>query len=186
MTKDSSSSLSAAGELASLQRLLPTGTLFVFQCLNPVLSNNGCCHGRPRNKIYTSILLVVCGLACALSTFTDSFSDGKTTYCGIATTKGLWTSGSTEKKDDSSYALEAGDFVHALLSLLVFAAVAVLDNRTVECFFPSLLSLENTFLIVLPVVIGAVSSLVFYLFPSKRRGIGHIVAAASAPETSAV
>ncbi|GAB2298465.1 hypothetical protein Dimus_032528 [Dionaea muscipula] len=189
----SAAAAGTAGGLASLLRLLPTGTVFVFQFLSPVLSDNGKCHDS-LNKIFTSILVGVCGLVCAFSTFTDSFTDGKTTYYGIATTKGLWTSGSKEKKDDSSYALRSGDFAHALLSLLVFAAVAILDDHTVECFFPSLLSSENTLLAVLPVVIGAVSSLVFYFFPSKRQGIGYAVvttgklssSSSASKETSAV
>ncbi|GAB2210300.1 hypothetical protein Droror1_Dr00015563 [Drosera rotundifolia] len=177
-----SSNSSVSGGLTSLLKLLPTGTVFIFQFLSPVLSNNGKCHTL--NKIFMSVLIGVSGLACALGSFTDSFTDGKTTYYGIATLKGLWTSGSKEKSNDPDYAIQAGDFVHAGLSLLVFATVAVLDSNTVDCFFPSLKSSENTFMAVLPVVIGAIASLVFYFFPSKREGIGYASTTTSTTTTS--
>ncbi|GMH08337.1 hypothetical protein Nepgr_010177 [Nepenthes gracilis] len=167
-----SGSGSGSSGLGSLLKLLPTGTVFAFEFLSPVLSNNGSCSHV--NKILTAVLIGCCGLTCALSCFTDSYTDGKKTYYGVATTKGLWTSSSDEKRNDPRYKLEPGDFVHALLSAMVFAAVAVLDSNT------------NTLVAALPVVVGAVASLVFTFFPSKRHGIGYPPSSSSSEETDKV
>ncbi|KAA8527520.1 hypothetical protein F0562_034765 [Nyssa sinensis] len=104
----------------------------------------------------------------------DSYTDddGKTHY-GIATMKGLWPSKDSRSKDLSSYKLRFGDFVHAFFSLVVFAVVSLLDSNTVQCFYPSFESSEKVLLMVLPPVIGAVSSSVFVMFPNKRHGIGY-------------
>ncbi|GMH08335.1 hypothetical protein Nepgr_010175 [Nepenthes gracilis] len=167
-----SGSGSSASGLGSLLKHLPTGTVFAYEFLSPVLSNNGSCSHF--NKILTAVLIGCCGLTCALSCFTDSYTDGKKTYYGVATTKGLWTSSSKEKRNDPRYKLGPGDFVHAMLSAMVFAVVAVLDSNTVACYFPvALRSSENTFVASLPVVVGSVASLVFTFFPSKRHGIGY-------------
>lgn len=175
-TSTSSSSTSMTDKtfsgLGSLIRLLPTGTVFLFQFLNPVVTNKGNCH--PVNKYLTSILIGLCGFSCCFSSFTDSYtgSDG-TTHYGIATTKGLWPSTDSGSVDLSSYKLGVGDFVHSFFSLIVFSALALLDTNTVECFYPSFESNQKVLLMVLPPVIGAISGTVFMLFPNKRHGIGY-------------
>ncbi|RVW55684.1 Protein DMP2 [Vitis vinifera] len=158
--------------VGNLIKLLPTGTVFLFQFLNPVLTNNGHCHTI--NKYLTGILLGVCGFSCCFSSFTDSYfgSDGMTHY-GVATKNGLWPSSASESVNLSAYKLRVGDFVHAFLSLTVFAVVALLDSNTVDCFYPSFESTEKLLLMVLPPVIGAISSTVFMVFPNKRHGIGY-------------
>ncbi|GMH20025.1 hypothetical protein Nepgr_021866 [Nepenthes gracilis] len=189
-SSSSSSTTSALSALGNLIKLLPTGTVFLFEFLSPVLSNNGKCHTV--NKILTAILIGVCGLSCVISCFTDSYTDkhGKTHY-GIVTTSGLWTSGSDsssskDKKEEegSKYKLRFSDFVHAGISVLVFAVVVILDAHTVDCFFPSLESSEHTLVSVLPVVIGAVSSAVLMVFPSSRHGIGYPSTSSSSSESS--
>ncbi|KAJ9154416.1 hypothetical protein P3X46_027751 [Hevea brasiliensis] len=156
----------------NLIKLLPTGTVFVFQFLNPVLTNNGHCHTI--NKYLSGILIGLCGFSCAFSSFTDSYvgSDGIIHY-GIATMKGLWPSTNSGSVNLSSYKLQFGDFVHAFFSLIVFAVLSLLDTNTVECFYPSFESSEKTLLMMLPPVIGAISGSVFMLFPNKRHGIGY-------------
>ncbi|KAK9020128.1 hypothetical protein V6N11_054621 [Hibiscus sabdariffa] len=64
----------------NLVKLLPTGTVFIFQFLNPVLTNTGQCSIA--NKVLTSILIALCGFSCAFSCFTDSYrgSDGLVHY----------------------------------------------------------------------------------------------------------
>ncbi|KAF8027844.1 hypothetical protein BT93_E0695 [Corymbia citriodora subsp. variegata] len=160
--------------LGNLVKLLPTGTVFMFQFLNPVLTNNG--HCQTFNKYLSGILIGACGFSCAFSCFTDSYmgSDGLTHY-GVATAKGLWPSSAeySGSVDLSKYKLRVGDFVHALLSTIVFAAVTLLDPNTVECFYPSFELEQKVLLQVLPPVIGAISSAVFMVFPSKRHGIGY-------------
>lgn len=95
------------------------------------------------------------------------------THYGVATKNGLWPSSASESVNLSAYKLRVGDFVHAFLSLTVFAVVALLDSNTVDCFYPSFESTEKLLLMVLPPVIGAISSTVFMVFPNKRHGIGY-------------
>ncbi|KAH6808807.1 transmembrane protein [Perilla frutescens var. frutescens] len=156
--------------VGNLIKLLPTGTVFVFQFLNPVLTNNGQCHAI--NKYLTSFLIAACGVSCCFASFTDSYtdSDGVVHYA-VTTAKGLWPSSSTE--DLSSYKLRFADFVHAFFSLVVFAVVSLLDPNTVECFYPSFESAQKALLMAMPPVIGAISGAVFVWFPNKRHGIGY-------------
>ncbi|KAF9618285.1 hypothetical protein IFM89_000920 [Coptis chinensis] len=156
--------------VANLIKLLPTGTVFLFQFLSPVLSNNGKCHTI--NEYLTGILVGACGLSCFFSSFTDSYidNDGETHY-GMATKDGLWPSSGSN--DLSAYKLRVGDFVHAIFSLLVFGVVVLLDPNTIECYYPSFEATQKMLLMVLPPVVGALSSSVFVLFPNKRNGIGY-------------
>ncbi|KAK4783412.1 hypothetical protein SAY86_007786 [Trapa natans] len=159
--------------LGNLVRLLPTGTVFMFQFLNPVLTNNGHCHLI--NKYLSGALIGLCGLSCFLSSFTDSYaaSDGSFHY-GIATLTGLWPAGGGSGSVDlSKYRIRPGDFVHALISAAVFALLSLFDSNTVECFYPSFERDGKMLLMVLPPVIGAVSGSVFMMFPNKRHGIGY-------------
>ncbi|KAM1387791.1 hypothetical protein ACFX2I_015994 [Malus domestica] len=161
--------LTGAGNLI---KLLPTGTVFLFQFLNPVLTNNGKCTAV--NKYLSAILIGVCGFSCCFSSFTDSYegSDGQTHY-GVATCKGLWPSTSSNSVDLSAYKLRFGDFVHAFFSLIVFAVVSLLDANTVRCYYPGFESTEKVLLQVLHPVIGAIAGTVFVMFPNKRHGIGY-------------
>ncbi|KAF7850105.1 hypothetical protein BT93_L5851 [Corymbia citriodora subsp. variegata] len=145
---------SAFNGLGNLIRLLPTGTVFLFQFLNPVLTNNGKCH--PVNKYLSAALIGVCGLSCCLACFTDSYKGMfGLTYYGIATPKGLWPGSSSV--DLSGYKLRFSDFVHAFTAVIIFAV----------------LNKEKTLTMVLPTVVGAIAGMVFALFPTKRHGIGY-------------
>ncbi|KAG8373011.1 hypothetical protein BUALT_Bualt12G0126600 [Buddleja alternifolia] len=158
--------------VGNLIKLLPTGTVFLFQFLNPILTNNGHCHVI--NKYLSSILIALCGFSCCFASFTDSYTDSEgNTYYGIATRKGLWPTPPSETQDFSSYKLQFGDFVHAFFSLIVFSVVALLDPNSVECFYPSFESTQKILLMTMPPVIGAVSGSIFVLFPNKRHGIGY-------------
>ncbi|PQQ10476.1 uncharacterized protein Pyn_29914 [Prunus yedoensis var. nudiflora] len=161
--------LTGAGNLI---KVLPTGTVFLFQFLNPVLTNNG--HCAVINKSLSAILIAISGFSCFFASFTDSYtgSDGKTHY-GVATTKGLWPSTNSNSVDLSAYKLRFGDFVHAFFSLIVFAVVSLLDANSVSCFYPGFQSSEKVLLQALPAVIGAVASAVFAVFPNSRHGIGY-------------
>jgi hypothetical protein len=158
--------------VGNLIKLLPTGTVFLYQFLSPVLSNNGDC--KTINKYLTAILVALCGLSCFFSSFTDSYvGDDAKTHCGVVTSKGLWPSPESKKVDLSTYKLRFADFVHAFFAVLVFAALVLLDGNTVGCFYRVSESTEKTLLQVLPPVVGAVSSVVFVVFPNKRHGIGY-------------
>ncbi|XP_008223143.1 PREDICTED: uncharacterized protein LOC103322962 [Prunus mume] len=156
----------------NLIKVLPTGTVFLFQFLNPVLTNNG--HCAVLNKFLSAILIAISGFSCFFASFTDSYSgsDGKTHY-GVATTKGLWPSTNSNSVDLSAYKLRFGDFVHAFFSLIVFAVVSLLDTNSVRCFYPGFESSEKVLLQALPPVIGAVASAVFVVFLNSRHGIGY-------------
>ncbi|KAG7991446.1 hypothetical protein I3843_02G076000 [Carya illinoinensis] len=159
--------------LGNLLRLLPTGTVFMYQFLSPTLSNYGNCDTF-KYKFLTSILVGLCGLACFFSTFTDSYvGDDKKIHYGIATLKGLWPSPESKNVDLSAYKLRFSDFVHAFFTVCVFGVVVLLDQNTVECFYPVSASTQKTLLKVLPPVVGAASSVVFMAFPNKRHGIGY-------------
>ncbi|KAK4482910.1 hypothetical protein RD792_010083 [Penstemon davidsonii] len=170
----------------NLIKLLPTGTVFIFQFLNPVLTNNGQCHTI--NKYLSSILIVACGFSCCFASFTDSYTDSQgNIHYGIATKRGLWPNSSPSnitQEDLSKYKLRFGDFVHAFFSLIVFAVVALLDPNSVECFYPSFESAQKILLMTLPPVIGAVSGSIFVMFPNNRHGIGYPYSQNSTPSST--
>ncbi|XWS19642.1 hypothetical protein CRYUN_Cryun31cG0033200 [Craigia yunnanensis] len=58
---------------AHLANLLPTGTVLAFQLLAPIFTNEGNCDSVCRSM--TAGLIVLCGLSCFLTSFTDSFRD---------------------------------------------------------------------------------------------------------------
>ena len=159
--------------LGNLNRLLPTGTVFLYQFLGPVLSNNGHCT-TTIYKYLTAILVAVCGFSCFFSSFTDSYvgDDGKTHY-GVVTSKGLWTFEDSKNVDLSVYKLRFGDFVHGLFALTVFGVLVLLDQKTVGCFYPVSDSSEKTLFKVLPPAVGVVSGGLFMFFPNNRHGIGY-------------
>ncbi|KAJ6803711.1 uncharacterized protein M6B38_189550 [Iris pallida] len=160
--------------LADLIKLLPSGTVFIFQFLNPLLTNKGQCHTV--NKYLSGVLLALCGFSCCFSSFTDSYvgSDGRL-YYGLVTKEGLWSFSDRDagEEDLSKYRLRLGDFAHAALSLVVFAVISLLDSNTVDCFYPSFEANEKVLLMVLPTVVGGLASSVFMVFPNDRHGIGY-------------
>lgn len=119
---------------------------------------------------------MACNISCCFSCFTDSYigGDGRV-YYGIATKNGLWSFSDPDasKKDLSKYKLRIGDFAHAFISLVVFAAIAMLDTNTVNCFYPSFEANEKTLIVVLPTVVGGLASSIFVIFPNNRHGIGY-------------
>lgn len=186
-SSSSSSSSTVFSAVGNLIKLLPAGTVFLFQYLSPITTNNGSCSTT--NKLLTAILIAVCGISCFISSFTDSYkgSDGSTHY-GIATFSGLWPSSSSSSSSSSttlsSYRLRFKDIVHAFTAVIIFAVLSLLDTNTVNCFYPSFLSTEKTIISVLPVVIGSMSSTVFVLFPSNRNGVGSSSTSSSSSSSS--
>ncbi|KAI6697310.1 hypothetical protein NL676_017429 [Syzygium grande] len=160
---------------AKLSNLLPTGTTFAFSLLSPVFTNKGQCTSF-LNQILTLSLLAVSAIACFLLCFTDSVKDpkGKVRY-GFVTTKGLWVIAATVKLSDADakkYKLQATDFWHAFMSVLVFAVVAFFDQNVINCFFPVESVLAKWLLEVVPLVVGGVCAVFFWFYPTTRHGIG--------------
>ncbi|TVU37509.1 hypothetical protein EJB05_10825, partial [Eragrostis curvula] len=163
--------------IGDVLKLLPTATVIVYEVLNPIVTNTGDCHVA--NKVVTPILLALCAFFCAFSAFTDSYvgADGKVKY-GLVTPRGLLPfndgDAASRGRDFSKYRLRLADFVHAAFAVAVFAAVALLaDANTVACFYPALKEQQKKVVMALPVVVGAVASVVFVVFPSTRHGIGY-------------
>ncbi|KAJ8636551.1 hypothetical protein MRB53_010818 [Persea americana] len=160
--------------LGNLIKLLPTGTLFIFQFLTPVLTNYGKC--QTINKYLVGALLFFCGFNCFFSCFTDSYrgTDGRL-YYGVVTKDGLWPlSDSSDKSINlSRYKLQLGDFAHAMLTLMVFAVVALMSPNVVGCYYLSFETTQETLLVVLPSVVGFIASAIFAVFPHMRHGIGY-------------
>ncbi|KAK1276102.1 hypothetical protein QJS04_geneDACA022457 [Acorus gramineus] len=158
---------------AHLSNLLPTGSVMAFRLLSPLFTNGGDCD--PAYRAMTASLVALCGLSCFLLCFTDSFrnEEGKVRY-GFATLKGLWViDGPVEASvKGEEYRLRPIDFAHALASLMVFAAVALLDGDTTRCFYPVPSEGVKEVLSVMPVGIGVVCSMFFVAFPTTRHGIG--------------
>ncbi|GFP82688.1 hypothetical protein PHJA_000411900 [Phtheirospermum japonicum] len=160
---------------AHLANLLPTGTLLTFQLLTPIFTNNGSCDSATRPL--TLILLAMLAVSCFLASFTDSIkaSDGQV-YYGFATRKGLWLfDNNVPPRDLSKYRLSFIDFVHAVMSVLVFVAVALRDKNVVGCLYPEPGTEAREVLDILPVGVGFVSGSLFIMFPTRRHGIGYPV-----------
>ncbi|XLT09094.1 hypothetical protein HN51_054887 [Arachis hypogaea] len=176
---------------SNLANLLPTSTVLAFNALIPPFSNNGSC--QPSNTFLTCLVVLVCAIFCFLSSFTDSFmtSDGKL-YHGIATFNGLYifnynnnnnnntNNGSDEDDEEETtvggfdlckFRIRVIDFIHAFLSLFVFLAFAISDSNVQNCLIPKEGANESTLIMNLPLATGVLSSFLFTIFPTTRRGI---------------
>ncbi|KAK6159944.1 hypothetical protein DH2020_003325 [Rehmannia glutinosa] len=121
-----------------LANFLPTGTLLTFEMVLPSVYGNGKCSIVSTHMIYS--LLGLCSLSCFFFHFTDSFRgpDGKL-YYGFVTPKGLAvfkTGLGVEVPKEERFKVGLSDFVHALMSALVFVAIALSDHRVTGCVFP--------------------------------------------------
>ncbi|KAK7340549.1 hypothetical protein VNO77_21255 [Canavalia gladiata] len=157
-----------------LGNFLPTGTLLTFEMVLPSIYKNGQCTNVHIIMIYS--LLLLCALSCFFFHFTDSFhgSDGNV-YYGFVTTKGLSvfkTGLHVVVPKDDKYKVGFTDFVHAMMSVMVFVAIAFSDHRVTNCLFPGhekdMEQVRESF----PLMVGIVCSSLFLVFPTSRRGIG--------------
>ncbi|VAI55457.1 unnamed protein product [Triticum turgidum subsp. durum] len=170
--------LSSASDLL---KLLPTGTVLAFQALAPSFSNNhGVCHAA--NRCLILALVGGCAASCVLLSFTDSLvgRDGRL-YYGAATLGGFYpfnfTGTRAERdavfKDLSRFRVTPMDLVHAVVSALVFLAVAFADAGVQGCLFPDAGTETRELLVNLPVAAGFLASMVFMIFPTTRKSIGY-------------
>ncbi|XP_059274606.1 protein DMP7-like [Lycium ferocissimum] len=158
---------------ALLSNLLPSGSVLAFQILSPVITHEGQCHSSISHSM-TLGLLGFCAISCFILCFTDSFRDerGKVRY-GLATFSGLLIiDGSRPPEDAEKYKLKFLDFFHALLSILVFGAVATFDQNVIKCLYPSPSPDAQEILAILPMAVGVICTLMFVAFPTTRHGIG--------------
>ncbi|CAN1305739.1 Protein DMP5 [Linum perenne] len=169
---------------ANLANLLPTGTLLAFHLLTPIFTNNGSCDAATRPL--TTFLLCLLAASCFLASFTDSVllpNSSNSVYYGLATWRGIFLFDCPHRVSDDElkkYRIRFVDWVHAVLSVLVFVAVAMRDRNVVGCFYPVPGREEKEVLDIVPVGIGVVCSLLFVVFPTRRHGIGYPVTPAAA------
>ncbi|KAF8387963.1 hypothetical protein HHK36_026629 [Tetracentron sinense] len=166
---------------ANLIKLLPGGTVLFFQALSPSFTNHGNCHTS--NKYLTAILIGLSALSCCFFSFTDSFTgaDGKL-YHGIATFKGFYIFNNDNSEEEEGnvrsremavrHRIRVIDYVHAFFSCLVFLSLALSDSDLQMCFFERSEANTMELLMNLPLGIGLLSSLVFMIFPTRRKGFG--------------
>jgi Protein of unknown function (DUF679) len=164
---------------ANLAQLLPTGTVLAFESLSSSFTNSGTCHVS--NKFLTALLIYFCVTSCMIFTFTDSIvgQDGKL-YYGLATFKGFQVFNFTGSDDDARQnfhdlqrlRIRIVDFVHAFFTALVFLCVAFSDTGVQNCFFKGAGDNAHELLVNLPLGAAVLSSFVFLIFPTTRKGIG--------------
>lgn len=163
---------------AHLANLLPTGSVLTFQFLSPILTHDGKCKSFV-NHASVAALLAFCAATCFLMSFTDSFRDarGKVRY-GVATFRGLWVLDSAAAaaalppEEAMKFRLRLVDLFHAVMSVFVFASVAMFDKNVVACFYPAPSEEAAEMLTALPITVGVICSVLFVVFPSRRHGVG--------------
>lgn len=157
---------------ARLNILLPTATILAFTIFAPILTNDGKCDNL--NQWLMGAFLALSAASCLFFVFTDSFrmtSSGRL-YYGVATFNGIWPFNGVRKRpsDPSAYRLRWSDLFHASLSLVAFLTFSALNTDVVQCYYAALpRKVTNT----IPLVVGFLISVLFVMFPSKRRGIGY-------------
>ncbi|KAJ4732601.1 hypothetical protein LUZ62_041367 [Rhynchospora pubera] len=157
-----------------LVNFLPTGTLLTFEMLLPSASSDGTCSHVSTMMIL--VLLALCAGSCFFFHFTDSFrgSDGKV-YYGFVTPKGLalFKSGlGVEVPKDDRFRMGFTDLVHALMSVMVFSAIAFSDHRVTNCLFPDHKKEMDEVMETFPLMVGVICSGLFLVFPNTRFGVG--------------
>ncbi|CAI9275877.1 unnamed protein product [Lactuca saligna] len=157
-----------------LVNFLPTGTLLTFEMLLPSVYGKGEC--TTVTTLMINVLLGICTMSCFFFHFTDSFrgSDGKI-YYGFVSPWGLKVFKSdigVEVPDDERYKLGFTDFVHAMMSSMVFVAIAFSDHRVTNCLFPRHTKEMDEVMQSFPLMVGVVCSGLFLVFPNTRYGIG--------------
>ncbi|KAL1205397.1 Protein DMP8 [Cardamine amara subsp. amara] len=173
-----------------LVNFLPTGTLLMFEMVLPSIYRDGDCNGI--NTLMIHLLLLLCAMSCFFFHFTDSFkaSDGKI-YYGFVTPRGLavfmrppppeFGGGDVIAEaeipvSDERYKLRVNDFVHAVMSVLVFMAIAFSDRRVTGCLFPGKEKEMDQVMESFPLMVGIVCSALFLVFPTTRYGVGCMTA----------
>lgn len=157
-----------------LVNFLPTGTLLTFEMVLPSVYGKGECSHVSTLMIH--VLLGICNLSCFFFHFTDSFRgpDGKV-YYGFVTPKGLavFKPGlGVEVPKDERYKVGFTDFVHAMMSVLVFVAISFSDHRVTDCLLPGHDKELDEVMQSFPLMVGIICSGLFLIFPTTRHGIG--------------
>ncbi|KAF8665954.1 hypothetical protein HU200_054040 [Digitaria exilis] len=164
---------------ANLLQLLPTGPVLAFQTLAASFTNQGKCYHS--NLILTAGLVTFLGATCIFSSFTDCVTDrnGKVRK-GVALPSQLHIIGLSKKEERELFdhnllrekKLKVIDWVHAFFTAVVFLTIAFSDVGLQNCFFPKADDDARQLLKNLPLGMAVMSSFVFIIFPTTRKGIG--------------
>ncbi|VAI51408.1 unnamed protein product [Triticum turgidum subsp. durum] len=169
--------------VANHAQLLPTGTVLTDQTLSPSFTNHGKCETFSSNQWLTTALVIVLAYACIFFSFTDSVighHDGKL-YYGVATPDGFNVFNFSDEDEKREWAgldefrrlwLRLLDFVHTFFTAVVFLTVAFSDVGLQNCFFRDAGRNTRELLKNLPLGMAFLSSSMFIIFPTKRKGIG--------------
>ncbi|XP_058185548.1 protein DMP8-like [Rhododendron vialii] len=164
---------------SDLANFLPTGTLLTFETLLPTFYRGG---GHACTHVTTTMitaLLSLCSLSCFVFHFTDSFRtpgpEGKA-YYGFVTPYGLrvMPGSGVQAPTDERYKLRASDVVHAVMSALVFLAIAFSDRRVTDCLYPGHEKEMDEVTEGFPLMVGIACGALFLVFPKEppRYGLG--------------
>ncbi|CAA7401110.1 unnamed protein product [Spirodela intermedia] len=161
-----------------LVNFLPTGTLLTFEMLLPSVYGNGTC--TPVSTTMINVLLCICATSCFFFHFTDSFraADGKV-YYGFVTPRGLAlfkTGLGVAVPDEERFRMGLVDLVHAVMAVMVFAAIALSDHRVTNCLLPGREKEMDEVMESFPLMVGVVCSGLFLVFPNTRYGVGCMAA----------
>ncbi|GAB4861409.1 hypothetical protein Ancab_036593 [Ancistrocladus abbreviatus] len=156
---------------ARLNVLLPSFTILAFTIFAPILTDDGRCSTL--NHWLMGIFWALSAASCVFFSITDSFKTptGRL-YYGVATFSGIWTFNGGRKRPlvPQDYRLRWSDLFHSSLSLMAFLTFAASHSDVVQCYYPKMSrKVTNT----VPLVVGFVVSLLFVMFPSRRRGIAY-------------
>ncbi|KAM3207936.1 hypothetical protein ACQJBY_062921 [Aegilops geniculata] len=164
---------------ANLAQLLPTGTMLAYQALSPSFTNHGKCEAS--NQWLTAALVIILAALCILFSFTDSvLGRDQKLYYGVATPRGFNVFNFSDEEEKLKWTpaefrrlrIRPLDFLHAIFTALVFLTVAFSDVGLQNCFFPNAGRNTTELLKNLSLGIAFLSSFVFMVFPTKRKGIG--------------
>jgi FtsH-binding integral membrane protein len=166
--------------VANLAQLLPTGTVLAYQALAPSFTNHGKCEAS--NQWLTVALVLVLTASCLFFAFTDSvLGRDQKLYYGVATLRGFNVFNFSTDEEKEAFGAEEFrklrirplDFMHAFFTAVVFLTVAFSDGGLQNCFFPDAGKNTEELLKNLPLGMAFLSSFVFLVFPTKRKGIGY-------------
>ena len=77
-----------------------------------------------------------------------------------------------EVPKDERFKIGLTDFVHAMMSVMVFIAIAFSDHRITDCLFPGSQKDMDEAMESFPLMVGIICSGLFLVFPNTRYGIG--------------
>ncbi|XBI07673.1 hypothetical protein VPH35_135541 [Triticum aestivum] len=167
---------------ANLAQLLPTGTLLAHQALSPSFTNHGKCDAS--NQWLTTVMVIILTTLCILFSFTDSvLGRDQKLYYGVATPRGFNVFNFSDEEEKLKWTppefrrlrIRPLEFLHAIFTALVFLTVAFSEVGLQSCFFPNADYGQTKCLAMAYSYMGItfLSSFVFMVFPTKRKGIGH-------------